>query len=190
MAGARSILTAPPYLTKGQQQMANARASRGKHIPAKNALKLQTTTAIVQNLIDRKKGLVTERDVHALVTVTGTPKDQLVQIIEDARTKFSGAAVEYVDMHKEATRAALDLGKGTLDADGALVGGDAKALDVATRAAQWAIEKAGHAGKRVIEKEQAVVGSGGTKILIGISLGGKNPTYDGDAIVAEIPETV
>lgn len=176
MAGARSILTAPPYLTKGQQQMANARASRGKHIPAKNALKLQTTTAIVQNLIDRKKGLVTERDVHALVRVTGTPKDQLVAIIEDARTKFSGAAVEYVDMHKEATRAALDLGRD---------GGDAKALDVATRAAQWAIEKAGHAGKRVIEKEQAAVGSTGTKIMIGISLGGKNPTYT-DAEVVDV----
>jgi hypothetical protein len=166
MAGARGILKAPPYQTPAQTKMAGLRAKRA-------SLKLQTTTNIVQNLIDRKNGLVTRRDISALVQVTGTPRDLILPIIEEAKTKFSGAAVDYVDMHKQATQMAL-------------ANGDAKSLDVATRAAQWAIEKIEHKGQRLISKEAKVEGVSGTKIMIGISLGGKNPTYlDAETIDGE-----
>lgn len=176
MAGARSILTAPPYQTPGQRKMAELRALKGSATTRKaqqKTLQLQTTANIVQSLVDRKKGLVTVKEVTALAQVTGTPKLDILRLIEEAKEKFSGAAVEYVDLHKQATQMAL-------------ANGDAKSLEVATRAAQWAIEKIAHDGKRVIEKEQAAVGSSGTKILIGINLGGKNPTYT-EADVVETP---
>lgn len=173
MAGARSILTAPPYRTPDQAKMDRIRAMVGQPEGKRAAMKaqqLQSTTAIVQNLVDRKHGLVTVKDVTALARITGATKDVLTEIIDQARERFSGAAVDYVNLHKEATVLAV-------------ANGDAKSLDVATRASQWAIEKLSHKGGRVIEAPAKVVGDGSTKILIGISLGGKNPTYTDTEVV-------
>jgi ribosomal protein L15 len=178
MAGARSILTAQPYQTPGQLKMAALRAKVGKtgrpsRVETQKAVQLQSTTAIVQNLVDRKRGVVTVKDVTALAKVTGDKKLTILRILEEAKEKFSGAAVEYVDIHKQATQAAL-------------ANGDAKSLAVATAASQWAIEKISADGKRIIDKEVVQSGHQGTKILIGIQLGGKNPTYlEAEPIVPE-----
>ncbi len=160
MAGARSILKAAPYRTPAQQRMDHARAAKGR--PSLG--QLQTTAAIVQSLVDRKKGLVTAEDVVALAKVTGVTKSKITELVETAREQFSGAAVEYVNIHKQATQAAL-------------ANGDAKSLDVATRASQWAIEKISHEGKRVIDGPVKGPTEGGTKIMIGIQLGGQNPAF-------------
>lgn len=166
MPGARHILTAPPYRTPDQLKMDRIRALVGKsdRKAVLAAAKLKTTTDIVQSLVDRKHGLVTVKDVTALAAVTGTRKLDLLRIIEEAKERFSGAAVDYVNLHKQATETAL-------------ANGDAKSLDVATRASQWAIERMEHEGKRVVSKEAKTEGNGSTKILIGINLGGKNPTF-------------
>lgn len=169
MAGARSILKAQPYQTPGQLKMAELRARRGKtgrpsRTDLQKATQLQSTTAIIQNLVDRKRGVITVKDVTALAKVTGEKKLTVLRILEEAKEKFSGAAVEYVDIHKQATQAAL-------------ANGDAKSLAVATAASQWAIEKISSDGKRIIDREVVQSGNQGTKIMIGIQLGGKNPTY-------------
>lgn len=166
MSGARGILKAPPYQSPGQIKMAGLRARVGKtpKAAARASAKLATATAVVQQLVDRKRGIVTVKDVTALAKVTGEPALVILGIVEQAKQTFSDAALDYVNIHKQATKDAL-------------ANGDAKSLAVATAASQWAIEKIEHAGKRIISKEQAVQGPTGTRILIGISLGGKNPTH-------------
>lgn len=166
MAGARGILKALPYQSPDQRKMAAIRALVGKtdKAAARKSAKLATATAVVQQLVDRKRGIVTVKDVTALAKVTGEPALVILGIVEQAKQTFSDAALAYVNIHKEATQMAL-------------ANGDAKSLAVATAASQWAIEKIEHEGKRIISKEQAVVGNTGTKIMIGISLGGKNPTH-------------
>ena len=174
MAGARGILKAPPYQTVGQLKMAALRAKVGTtgRKAALAAARLKTTTAIVEQLVDRKRGVVTVKDITALAKVTGEQKLTILSIVEMAKQTFSDAAVEYVDIHKQATQMAL-------------ANGDAKSLAVATAASQWAIEKIEHEGKRIISKEAPVVGNTGTKIMIGITLGGKNPTF-ADAETIEV----
>ncbi len=163
--GARHILTAPPYQTPGQLKMAGLRAMRGSSVKAERAAAhLKSTTDLVQNLVDRKKGMVTVRDVKALAAVTGESPTRLQMILVEAKERFAASAVDYVNLHKQATEAAV-------------ANGDAKSLDVATRAAQWAIEKMSHKGERIIEKEVVKEGTSGTKIMIGLSLGGKNPSF-------------
>ena len=163
MAGARAILTAPPYQTPGQAKMAKLRAMRGGDTTkaALAAARLKSTTDLVENLVERKKGMVTVRDLKALQQVTGENPTRLQTILAEAKEKFAAAAVDYVNLHKQATEMAV-------------ANGDAKSLDVATRAAQWAIEKIAHKGDRIIDKE-AVSSNSGTKIMIGLQLGGKNP---------------
>ena len=164
--GARSILTAPPYQTPGQIKMARLRSMRGGDTTKATlaAAHLKSTTDLVQNLVDRKKGVVTVRDVKALAAVTGENLTRLQMILVEAKEKFAAAAVDYVNLHKQATEAAV-------------ANGDAKSLGVATAAAQWAIEKMSHEGKRIIEKEVVKEGNSGTKIMIGLQLGGKNPSF-------------
>lgn len=175
--GARSILTAPPYQTPGQLKMAGLRAMRGSSVKAERAAAhLKSTTDLVQNLVDRKKGMVTVRDVKALAAVTGESPTRLQMILVEAKEKFAASAVDYVKMHKETTQAALTLGRGQ-EIDGVLIGGDPKALDVAMKASQWAIEKMSHKGERIIEKDVVKEGNSGTKIMIGLQLGGKNPSF-------------
>ncbi len=169
MAGARSILTAPPYRTPfGHRMSEYARRPRGA--AHRKALQLKATTDIVQSLVDRKRGLVTVKEVSALAKVTGTTKLDILRIVETAKETFSQSALDYVNLHKQATELAV-------------ANGDAKSLDVATRAAQWAIEKISHDGVRVIDKDAKTEGSGGTKVLIGITLGGANPTYTTEPII-------
>jgi hypothetical protein len=175
MPGARGFLTAPPYQTPGQLKMAALRAMVGKtgrttRTEALKAAKLQTAKDIVQTVVDRKRGIVTTKDITALAKVTGASRLEILTIVETAKETFSRGALEYVNIHKEATQAAL-------------ANGDAKSLDVATRAAQWAIEKLSHEGTRILDAPQAGPANTGTKIMIGIQLGGKNPSF----IEAETP---
>jgi hypothetical protein len=65
---------------------------------------------------------------------------------------------------------------------------DPKALDVAARASQWAMENLSAEGQRIVDKPAAGKGDMGPRILVGINLGGMNskPAVD----VVEIPVSV
>ena len=76
------------------------------------------------------------------------------RLIEEAREDFAGDAPDYVRIHREATERALALDN----------------HDAALKGAQWAINHISLDGARLTEKEAA--GPTGSRILIGIKLGG------------------
>lgn len=129
------------------------------------ARKLQTTAAIVQHAVHAMGHEPTASDVRALAKVTHTAPDTIRDLIEEAKTRFVGSIIDYVDIHKTATQDALANGDN----------------EVAIKAAQWAIEKTSHAGASVIERDKAKPDTG-TKILIGIRLGGQRDTVEGAVI--------
>lgn len=136
------------------------------------ARKLKDTEAIVAHAVGTAKRDLSARDISALATVTHTSKDRIRELVKKAKETFAESALDYVNIHKLATEAAL-------------VSGD---LKVAVDASQWAIERASHDGVKVIEKE-AGTGSG-TKIMIGIRLGGQRETVNGAPIGVFEGETV
>lgn len=102
-------------------------------------------------------GPISERQVGLIARTLHRSKDVIKGMIDQARENLASDAVDYVDMHKQATQAALD-------------NGDAKSLEVATRAAQWAMKNIALEGKHVVEPQAQV--SSGTVINIGVKLGG------------------
>jgi len=100
-------------------------------------------------------------------------------MIEDARAKFQGNAGRYVEVHMQATEAALRRGSD-------------RALEVATKAAQWAIERSSGEGARVLDPkvEAGESGSKGPRIMIGIKVGSvdsPNTEIPIDATITELP---
>ena len=143
----------------------------GKHTNKRRGPLTEPETALIQQFVADQPGGMTEKQVNALATLTRRPKELIIQTITAAREEFASSAVEYVQMHKQATQAAL-------------ANGDAKSLAVATKAAEWAIEKTGFGGERVVESD-TVKPTTGPKIMIGIVLGGKNP-HHAEVIDSEI----
>lgn len=128
------------------------------------ARKLQATEAIVAHSVGTAKRELTPHDIAALATVTHTSKDRIRELVKKAKETFAESALDYVNIHKSATEAALASGD----------------LKVAVEASQWAIERASHDGVKIVEKDAA---SGtGTKIMIGIRLGGQRETINGAPI--------
>lgn len=115
--------------------------------------------ALVAAFIADQPMAVTEALVAPLSKVLRRSKDQTKQIIEDAKEALIDNTKRYVNIHMEATEAAL-------------VEGSPKALDVATKAAQWALENIGEGGTKVVEA--APKGDSGTRVMIGIKVGGGN----------------
>jgi len=93
------------------------------------------------------------------VTLRRTPA-AVKLLIEEAREKFASKAGRYVEIHAEATEAALKTGS---------VAG----FDTALRSSQWAIERMSQDGARIVDK--ATAQEGGQKIVIGIQMGGITP---------------
>lgn len=100
---------------------------------------------------------ITPAQERALATVLRRPRDTVKRIIEEARDSFVESAGRYVDIHRQVTEAGLR-------------DGTPKGLEVAAKGAQWAIEHISSEGVRIIDK--VVAESTGTKIMIGVRLGG------------------
>lgn len=100
---------------------------------------------------------ITPAQERALATVLRRPRDTVKRIIEEARDSFVESAGRYVDIHRQVTEAGLR-------------DGTPKGLEVAAKGAQWAIEHISSEGVRIIDK--AVAESTGTKIMIGVKIGG------------------
>ena len=102
---------------------------------------------------------ITPRQLTALANTIRRPKETVKRMIEDAKDTFVENVGRYVEIHKQATEKALE-------------NGDAKSLEVATRAAAWAIENTSAEGVRLVDKPEK--GHEGTKIQIGVKIGGQN----------------
>lgn len=166
MPGARSVIT-----RQVPDKVFAPKASK-RHGPVS-----PTERTLVQQFVKDQPREVTPAQVTALSRVLRRSKDVVKQLVEDAREAFVAEASFYVSGHKLAVERALNV----QTKDGEY---DAKALDVAARASQWALENLSAEGQRVVDAKSANKGDGGTKIMVGIQLGGMNAP---SAVVTEIP---
>lgn len=113
--------------------------------------------AMVAQVVQDFPGEVGPTQVKALATTLKRTKEAVKAMIDQARENFVSEAESYVNIHKQVVTTAL-------------ANGDAKSLDVALKGSQWALENIGSDGSRVIEVAKA--GPGGTKVMVGIQIGG------------------
>lgn len=120
---------------------------------------------LVEGVVANNPGPLSPRQVNALAVVLKRPKDLTKEEVEKARAAFASAAGDYVAIHKAA-------------ASGALADGE---YEAAAKAAQWALQNITVDGARVVDKATAGE-AGGTKIMIGIQMGGIAPavSVEGD----------
>lgn len=123
--------------------------------------------ALVKQLVLDHPGPLQPRQVKALAVLTRRSVEQIQDVINEAAAEFAEAAKDYVWIHKQATSDAYSTGD----------------FETAVKASQWAIEKIGKGAVRVIEPVKGSGEGGGTKILIGIKLGGMNPNQDSNVVI-------
>ena len=170
MPGARSVIT-----RQVPQKLFAPKASK-RHGPIS-----PTEQKLVTQFVKDQPREVTPAQVTALSRVLRRSKDAVKAMVEQARTEFTESASFYVNSHKQSVERALAV----TNREGEH---DAKALDVAARASQWALENLSAEGQRVVDGKSAGKGDTGTKILINIPFGGMNaqPAVE----VTEIPSVV
>jgi hypothetical protein len=110
---------------------------------------------------------ITPVQIKALATGLRRTPEAIKALIAEAREDFAAAAIEYVDIHKQAVMAAL-------------ANGDSKSLEVARKGAAWAMTNIAAEGERVVERPDN--GPQGNRIIIGVQIGGI-----GTVGVTEIP---
>jgi len=111
-------------------------------------------------VMDQPSAVTPDQENALAVALKRTPL-VVKRLIQDARQNFAAKAGRYVEVHMEATEKALQAGTVT-------------GLDVALRGSQWAIERIAEDGARVVDK--ATEQNAGTKIVLGIQMGGIAPT--------------
>lgn len=155
--------------------MANARdAAKGKGsifkpgVSKRHGEVTEPEKALVKQLVLDHPGPLAPRQVKALATLTRRSVEQIQAVINEASAEFAEAAKDYVWIHKQATSDAYATGD----------------LETAVKASQWAIEKIGKGTARIIEPSKGSGEGGGTKILIGVKIGGMNPNAE-PAVVIE-----
>lgn len=121
---------------------------------------------------------LSSKQVNGLAKALRRPASTVRVIIEKAQTKFRSKAERYVDIHMEATEKALEQGTD-------------KSLEVAAKAAQWALERMSGEGVAVLEPVKVdPKGNSGAKIIIGVRVGGMKANDEAPAIettVTEVP---
>jgi hypothetical protein len=155
MSGARSVITrtAPPKIFEPKSKRGGAISKAEKHL-------------IAQFVRDQPRE-VTTTQVNSLAKVLRRSKDAVKQMVVEARENFAAEADFYVTSHKKSVERALNV----TNKEGEY---DAKALDVAARASQWALENLSAEGQRVVDKPSAGKGDSGPRIMVGVSIGGLN----------------
>lgn len=155
MPGARSVVT-PSVPTK---IFTVKKKRHGRVMPAEQAL--------VTQFVKDQPHEVTEKQVTALSTVLGRSKDLVKSMVVRAREEFNASAEFYVNAHKQTVERALNV----TNKEGEH---DAKALDVAAKATQWAMENLSAEGQRVVDKPTAGKGDTGPRIVVAVQVGGLN----------------
>lgn len=161
MPGARSVVTKPVPI-----KVFEPKSKRGGGVS-------DAEQALVTQFVKDQPREVTEKQVRALSHVLRRSPDAVKAMVQKAREEFNASADFYVSSHKTAVQRALS----SMNKEGEH---DPKALDVAARASQWALENLSAEGQRVVDAKSTSKGDGGTKILINIPFGGMNaaPTVD------------
>lgn len=113
--------------------------------------------AVVGALLQEQSQELTLTQVSAIGRVLRRRPAATKALIARAKAQFRAEAPHYVEVHRQAMDQALKLG-------------DAKGLEVATRASQWAIERISQDGERIVEA--APVEGTGVKVFVGVKIGG------------------
>lgn len=148
---------------------ASAQASRDSLARWKKRSERQK--AIVTAALADNKGYLSNQQINGLAKALHRSKEVIRDLVDQAREDLAASAVDYVKMHKQATQDAL-------------ANGDAKSLEVAVKASQWAMNNISHDGKRIVDKPTS--GPVGTKIMLGIKLGGLSESEVPKALVAKV----
>lgn len=126
---------------------------------------------LIADVLANSPGGLSVREVSALATVMRRSKDVIRRAVEEAHDTLIERAGRYADIHMQAVETALE-------------NGDAKSLEVAARASQWAMENINLDGQGVVEKPAAK--PMGPSIQIGIALGGMNKQESTEIIEAKV----
>ncbi len=144
-------------------QLANAEAAAAKK-PTKVFGRMGRSTAgereFVAQFVQDMPGPITERQISALATTMRRDKATVRGWIEEAAEAFQENARFYIDAHRKAT-------------EDALVSDTMAGKDIAIKASQWAIENLSGGGARIVEKAASGAPTG-TKIMVGVKIGGMN----------------
>lgn len=112
--------------------------------------------ALIARVVLDQPGGMSRAQTNGLAMALRRTRATTKKLIEEAREDFAGDAPDYVRIHKQATERALEMDN----------------HDAALKGAQWAISHIALDGARLTEKEAA--GPTGSRILIGIKVGGVN----------------
>jgi hypothetical protein len=158
MAGARSVISR--QVPTQPDKVFEPKSKRGGSVSdAEQAL-------VTQFVLDQPRE-VTTAQVTALSRVLRRTKEAVKEMVVRAREDFSASADFYVKSHKTSVERALNV----TNREGEH---DPKALDVAARASQWALENLSAEGQRIVDKPSAGKGDMGPRIMVGINIGGLN----------------
>lgn len=155
--------------------MPGARSVVTKSVPTKifepkrgrNGTVSKAEQALVTQFVKDQPREVTEKQVTALSKVLRRSKEAVRDMVAKAREDFTSSADFYVKAHKTTVERALAV----TNKEGEH---DPKALDVAAKATQWALENLSAEGQRIVDKPSAGKGDSGPRIMVGIQLGGLN----------------
>lgn len=120
---------------------------------------------VVAALVSDSPREISPNQVTALAKALRRSKSAIKSAIEDAQAEFHGSAGRYVEIHQQATEAALK--------NGSVAG-----LEAAMKGSQWAIERIAHDGARIVEAKGGETQAAGPRVLIGIKVGGLDATKD------------
>jgi hypothetical protein len=115
--------------------------------------------AVAAIVMDQPGPISAQQEKALAVTLRRSPA-AVKALIEEAREHFAAKAGRYVEIHAQGV-------------EDALKNGTVAGLDVALKGSQWAIERIAQDGSRIVDK--AADTNTGTKIVIGVQMGGITP---------------
>jgi len=130
-------------------EKANASPNAGRNLT-------NAETALVQQAVAVNPSV----SPAALAKSMGRNVKTIQRAIERARGAFMGSAEEFVELHKQGVRKAIEAGP------------DARGFSEGLRSLQWAIEHMKDGSTRLVENVDGE-GASGARIMIGVKVGGE-----------------
>jgi hypothetical protein len=159
MASARDC-TKVEQAARLQEKLEAEEAKKPQKVFGRMGPPTKTEKDFVQQFVEDMPGPITESQTRALAKTMRRDPETVARWIEEAGELFAENARFYIETHRNATAAAAAMDS-------------AAGQDVAIRASQWAIEHLSGGGKRLVEKTPAGAPTG-TRIMIGVKIGGAN----------------
>lgn len=133
------------------------RKKRRNQPPRRSGSLSKAEKAVIAHVVTDSPAEITQRQVIALAQTLRRRPEAIRDAIVEARDNFNAEANFYVETHKKVVETAV-------------ANGDPKSLEVARKGSAWALTNMSHEGKRVVDKPD--VGPVGSKIVVGIAIGG------------------